>query len=93
MSRLKNVEPVMVACALFGSLIPACHAQAGPQERAWNIEQVGAATLGDGKPDLIAYSGADTYDVVLGPKGYLYVTDGTAGMRVLKYTGPVSPAQ
>jgi hypothetical protein len=56
MSRLKFVEPVMVACALFGSLIPACHAQAGPQERAWNIERVGVATLADGKPDLIAYS-------------------------------------
>jgi hypothetical protein len=40
--------------------------------------------LNEGDP---AYSGSDTYDVVFGPKGYLYVSDGTAGLRVLKYTG------
>ena len=33
------------------------------------------------------YSGSDTYDVIFGPEGYLYLSDGTAGMRVLRYTG------
>jgi hypothetical protein len=34
------------------------------------------------------YAGSDTYDVLFGPKDYLYLSDGTAGLRVLKYTGP-----
>jgi len=38
-----------------------------------------------------AYSGSDTYDVLFGPGGYLYVSDGTAGLRVLKYTGRKGP--
>ena len=29
----------------------------------------------------------DTYDVILGRDGYLYVSDGTSGLRVLRYTG------
>ena len=33
------------------------------------------------------YAGSDTYDVILGRDGYLYSSDGTAGLRVLKYTG------
>lgn len=33
------------------------------------------------------YAGSDTYDVVIGPKGYLYVADATAGLRVLKFSG------
>jgi hypothetical protein len=33
------------------------------------------------------YAGSDTYDVIFGPGNYLYVSDGTSGMRVLKYTG------
>lgn len=36
------------------------------------------------------YAGADTYDVIFGPEGYLYVPDGTAGLRVLRYTGPLA---
>jgi hypothetical protein len=32
--------------------------------------------------------GQDTYDVILGPNNYLYVSDGTAGLRVIRYTGP-----
>ena len=37
-----------------------------------------------------AYAGSDTYDVILGPDGYLYVSDGTSGLRVLRYTGDVN---
>jgi hypothetical protein len=33
------------------------------------------------------YAGSDTYDVIFGPGGYLYLSDGTAGLRVLRYTG------
>ncbi len=33
------------------------------------------------------YAGSDTYDVVIGPEGYLYVADATAGLRVLRFTG------
>jgi hypothetical protein len=32
--------------------------------------------------------GEDTYDVILGPGNYMYVSDGTAGLRVIRYTGP-----
>jgi len=35
------------------------------------------------------YAGSDTYDVIFGPGGYLYVSDGTSGLRVLRYTGPM----
>ena len=35
------------------------------------------------------YAGSDTYDVIFGPNGYLYVSDGTSGLRVLRYTGQV----
>ena len=35
-------------------------------------------------------AGQDTYDVVFGPRGQVYVPDGTAGMRVLRYTGPLA---
>lgn len=38
-----------------------------------------------------AYAGSDTYDVILGEDGYLYVADGTAGLRVIKYTGDLNP--
>jgi NAD(P)H dehydrogenase (quinone) len=34
------------------------------------------------------FAGADTYDVIFGDDDRLYVSDGTAGMRVLRYTGP-----
>ena len=37
-----------------------------------------------------AYAGSDTYDVILGRDGYLYVSDGTSGLRVLRYTGDVN---
>jgi len=33
------------------------------------------------------YSGSDTYDVIFGPEGHLYLSDGTSGLRVLRYTG------
>ncbi len=33
------------------------------------------------------YAGSDTYDVILGRDGYLYASDGTSGLRVLRYTG------
>jgi len=32
-------------------------------------------------------AGSDTYDVILGRDGYRYVSDGTSGLRVLRYTG------
>lgn len=34
------------------------------------------------------FAGNDTYDVTFGPEGYLYASDGTSGLRVLRYTGP-----
>lgn len=40
-----------------------------------------------------AYAGSDTYDVLFGPEGYLYVSDGTAGLRVLRFTGPGGPSK
>lgn len=30
------------------------------------------------------FVGADAYDVIIGPQGHLYLSDGTAGLRVLK---------
>ncbi|MEX2495071.1 MAG: hypothetical protein WD448_03225 [Woeseia sp.] len=30
------------------------------------------------------YGGSDTYDVIMGPEGLIYVSDGTAGLRVLR---------
>jgi hypothetical protein len=39
------------------------------------------------------YLGSDTNDVLFGPGGYLYVSDGTAGLRVLKYTGRKEPGK
>ena len=38
------------------------------------------------------FHGTDTYDVIIGPKGHLYVSDGTSGLRVLRYTGPGASA-
>lgn len=38
--------------------------------------------------DEAQYAGSDTYDVIFGPNGYLYLSDGTSGLRVLRYTGP-----
>ena len=40
-----------------------------------------------GGPEQPEYAGSDTYDVILGEDGYLYVSDGTSGLRVLRYTG------
>lgn len=36
------------------------------------------------------FAGRDTYDAIFGPGGRIYVSDGTAGLRVLRYTGPMS---
>ena len=36
------------------------------------------------------FAGCDTYDIITGQNGLLYVSDGTAGLRVLKYTGKAS---
>ena len=33
------------------------------------------------------YAGFDTYDVILRRDGYLYSSDGTSGLRVLRNTG------
>jgi hypothetical protein len=46
--------------------------------------------LGVDKP---GYSGSHTYDVTIGEEGHLYVPDASAGLRVLKYTGPGGPDQ
>jgi hypothetical protein len=37
--------------------------------------------------------GSQTYDVIFGPGGYLYVSDGSKGLRVLKYTGRGGPQE
>lgn len=34
------------------------------------------------------HAGADLYDVVFGPDDLLYLSDGSAGLRVVRYTGP-----
>ena len=34
------------------------------------------------------YAGRETYDVIFGKNGRIYVADGTAGIRVVRYTGP-----
>jgi len=39
------------------------------------------------------YAGSDTYDVLFGPGNFLYLSDGTSGLRVLKYTGRGAPAE
>lgn len=36
-------------------------------------------------------AGADTYDVVIGPGGYLYLSDGTSGLRVVRPQLPRDP--
>ena len=38
-------------------------------------------------------AGCDTYDVIFGPGGLLYVSDGTSGLRVLRYTGATHGAE
>ena len=38
-------------------------------------------------------AGYFTYDVIFGPGGFLYLSDGTSGLRVLKYTGRGAPAE
>jgi hypothetical protein len=43
--------------------------------------------LGSEQPE---YAGSDTYDIILGRDGYLYASDGTSGLRVLRYTGELS---
>lgn len=35
-----------------------------------------------------AYTGSHTYDVLIGEDGHLFVADASAGLRVLRYTGP-----
>ncbi|MCC7464191.1 MAG: hypothetical protein IT480_17235 [Gammaproteobacteria bacterium] len=46
--------------------------------------------ISDDYPDAEGLRGQDTYDVVFGPGGRLYVSDGTAGLRVLRYRGPAA---
>jgi len=38
------------------------------------------------------FSGSHTYDVTFGPGGNLYVSDASAGLRVLRYTGRGGPS-
>ena len=40
---------------------------------------------------LPGFAGSHTYDVIFGPGGFLYVSDASAGLRVLRYTGPGGP--
>jgi hypothetical protein len=40
-------------------------------------------------PSRAEFAGCDTYDIILGQNGLLYVSDGTSGLRVVKYTGEV----
>ena len=37
-------------------------------------------------PNKPAFAGCDTYDVTFGPNGLLYYSDGTSGLRVLRFT-------
>lgn len=41
---------------------------------------------------LRGFAGSHTYDAIFGPDGYIYVSDATSGLRVLKYTGPGGPS-
>jgi hypothetical protein len=40
-----------------------------------------------------AMAGCDTYDISFGPDGLLYVSDGTSGLRVVKYMETGHPAE
>jgi hypothetical protein len=42
-------------------------------------------------PNNPTYAGSDTYDVIFGPGNFLYISDGTSGLRVGKYTGHGGP--
>ena len=39
------------------------------------------------------FGASHTYDVIIGPDGHLFVSDASAGLRVLKYTGPGAPTR
>ena len=61
-------------------------------EQSTKEDPLGGLLVGANIPQGRRFAGQDTYDVTFGPRGQIYVPDGTAGMRVLRYTGPlVSP--
>ncbi len=60
-----------------------------PQEAGYYHYRIDSET-GEENP---TFAGADTYDVVFGPEGHLYLADGTSGLRVLEYTGPGGPTR
>ena len=44
--------------------------------------------INDDYEGVTEFAGQETYDVILGQENFLYVSDGSAGLRVLLYTGP-----
>ena len=59
-------------------------------ERSTKEDPLGGLLVGADIQPGQRFAGQDTYDVVFGPRGQVYVPDGTAGMRVLRYTGPLA---
>ena len=59
-------------------------------ERSTKAEALGGLLIGPDIQPGRRFAGRDTYDVVFGPGGQIYLADGTAGLRVLRYTGPLS---
>jgi hypothetical protein len=49
---------------------------------------LGGLLAGRDIPAAQRFAGQDTDDVVFGRGGQIYVSNGTAGLRVLPYTGP-----
>jgi hypothetical protein len=59
-------------------------------ERSTKEEALGGLLVGPDVRPGRRFAGQDTYDVVFGPGGQIYLSDGTAGLRVLRYMGPLA---
>jgi len=59
-------------------------------ERSTKEDPLGGLLVGADIQPGQRFAGQDTYDVVFGRGGQVYVPDGTAGLRVLRYTGPLA---
>lgn len=59
-------------------------------ERSTKEDPLGGRLVGADIRPGERFAGQDTYDVVFGAGGQIYVPDGTAGLRVLRYSGPLA---
>jgi len=85
-THIGNVRDGVLFLAWYGMCARAIdiHDPLHPVEAGHFVYQIDSS-----KPQ---YAGCDTYDIELGQNGLLYVSDGTSGLRVLKYTGEVTRA-